>query len=103
MPVEGKRRGVGVIGFVDGCFLLCVHSLTSVRVTTKVYCYAGKVDEMFFKCPHLAFICGSPLSKVDSLYVGFSHKRAGCQACRLRSHLVIVHCRSVKALLLGFQ
>ena len=83
--------------------MLCVHSLTSVRVTIEVFCYACKVVEMFFKYPHLAFICGSPPSKVDSVYVGFSHESAGCQACRSRSHLVIVHYSSVKALLLGFD
>ena len=84
-------------------FLLCAHSLTSVRVTTEVFCYASKVVEMFFKYPYLAFICGSLPFEVDSVYVGFSHERARCQDCRLWLHLVIVCCGSVKALLLGFH
>ena len=56
-------------------FLLYAHSLTSVRVTTEVYCYAGKVVEMFFKYPHLAFISGLPPSEVDFLYVGLGYKK----------------------------
>ena len=84
-------------------FLLCAHSLMSLCVTTEDFCYAGKVIEMFFKYPHLAFICRSLPSEVDFMYIGFNHERAGCQDCRSWSHLVIVCCRSVKALLLGFH
>ena len=83
--------------------MLCAHLLTSMHVTTEVSCYAGKVVEMFFKYPHLAFICRSRPSEVDSVYVGFSHEGAGCQDCRSRSHLVILCFGSVKALFFGFH
>ena len=35
--------------------MLCTHLLKSVRVTTEVSYYVGKVVEIFFKYPHLAF------------------------------------------------
>jgi hypothetical protein len=50
-----------------------------------------------------AFICGSPPFEVDFVCIVFSHERGRRQACRSRSHFVIVHCGSVKALLLGFR
>ena len=96
MSQERKRRGVAVVGFVGGCCCL-------VRVTTEVFCYACKVVEMFFKYPHLDFICGLPPTEVDFVYVGFSHERAGCEDCRTQSHLVILCCGNVKALFLGFH
>ena len=50
-----------------------------------------------------AFMCRSPPSEVDFVYVGFSHERGGRQACRSQLHFVNVHCGSVKALFLVFQ
>ena len=56
-----------------------------------------------FALATFAFMSGSPPSMVDSVYVGFSHWRGGCQACRSQSHLVIICSGSVKTLLLGFH
>ena len=100
MPPEQKRRGVGFRRLI---LFLYEHSLSSVRVKEEVFCYAGMVVAMIFKYPYLAFICGSRPSEVDSLYVGFSNERAGCQARSSRSYLVIYRCRSVRVLLLGFD